>query len=227
MKDYKYSKLQSLTRYLYGAVCLSLGCLIFEAAYFGFVRFLLAKAKSPNAPHFSLKFLQLIDSLYKIVAVSHAVLLFITAVLVLIWTYRTNANLHFFKAGRIRYKPQETIWCWLIPIISAIAPYQIIKEIWQKSLKLIKNENNLETGIISIWWLSFILGNISGCIGIRWLINNPFDITAINTYVISRMLHVISAILLIKITRAISQAQKNYSEIQNNTIPTDTPALDP
>jgi hypothetical protein len=61
--------------------------------------------------------------------------------------------------------PGMTIGAWFIPIVSLYKPFQIMKEMWTKSIAILtktyeKKDAKSSNGLLGIWWLLWIVVNI-------------------------------------------------------------------
>ncbi len=67
------------------------------------------------------------------VGMGQFVLLAITGVTFLVWLHRVRVNVRALGARRLSYARQWTILGFLIPVLNALRPYQVVREIWQAS----------------------------------------------------------------------------------------------
>jgi hypothetical protein len=67
------------------------------------------------------------------VGTAQIVVLAITAITFLTWLHRVRVNVRALGARRLAYARQWTILGFLVPILNALRPYQVVREIWQAS----------------------------------------------------------------------------------------------
>ena len=87
-------------------------------------------------------------------------LLAITGVTFLVWLHRVRVNVRALGARRLSYAREWTILGFLIPVLNALRPYQVVREIWQASdpgsgdplaWKGVK-----APPLIAVWWGLFV-----------------------------------------------------------------------
>ena len=81
----------------------------------------------------------------------------ISVIASLIFLRRSNANLHASNVQGMEYTPGWAVGCWFIPILHLFRPYQITKEIWERSVGSTEEE---ESSLLATWWAFWIIGNI-------------------------------------------------------------------
>lgn len=88
----------------------------------------------------------------------------VSAVTFIQWFRRAYYNLG--KRANPLYKDGWAAGAWFVPIISLFRPYQIMKEMWDKTTQLInsKSENKVKdsTAILGVWWALWIISSIAG-----------------------------------------------------------------
>lgn len=211
MKDYKYNKLQSLTRYLHYILYLLTLCSFFRILFLAFTYFLTTNNNAFNKDHFPKEFLENLGHIYLITCYIEIISIIMCAILSLKWIYRSIANLHSFNIPNVHYQPYQAVWCCILPIISFIAPYQIVSELWFKSFAVLDDKTCYKRNIISVWWICFLFNAPTYGMSYTWIQKDPFSPSGYITGIINCLLVTIAALLFIKITRAISQAQQTYA----------------
>ena len=79
------------------------------------------------------------------------------------WFRRAYYNLHLF--ANCKFTDGWAAGAWFVPVINLFRPYQIMKEMWEKIQKVIKEKSGVVTKekdstIISAWWILFLISNI-------------------------------------------------------------------
>jgi hypothetical protein len=84
-----------------------------------------------------------------------------TAILWLVWGYRTYANLLEVGCRRISSSPAASVYWWFVPFANLLMPFRITKEIWYRSE--LSNEfaevsgDNLPP--LQLWWAMFLISH--------------------------------------------------------------------
>ncbi len=107
---------------------------------------------------------QVIISLVRLVVRLGALVYFIQ------WFRRAYYNLYLTRVLMLNYKESSAAWSWFIPIFNFIRPYQIMREIWEKTVGLLQRDGqylegrNLENWRfwINLWWLFWVGAAIMG-----------------------------------------------------------------
>ncbi len=92
-----------------------------------------------------------------------AVFYLASAVFFLIWFYRTYRNT-YYRTGYLKKAPH---WAWasfFIPILNCYLPYQLMKEVWVESQKMLLPEEDrreahrrISYALVQAWWILFLL----------------------------------------------------------------------
>ena len=99
------------------------------------------------------------DHVNDIVALAQIVLVIVTGITFLRWTYRSNKNLRAFSGESMKVTPGWSVGWHFVPIANFWKPYQVMKEIWNVSHKGTPTAHSL----VGWWWAVWIIANyISG-----------------------------------------------------------------
>jgi hypothetical protein len=83
-----------------------------------------------------------------------------TAATFLIWLYQARVNLRAMGVRRLRFSREWAIASFLVPLVNAVRPYQVMREVWQASLPAnldAFNWRSLEVPrLLSAWWGAFV-----------------------------------------------------------------------
>lgn len=160
------------------------------------------------------------DTREGIISIIQSIIYIISVFLFFYWFRRAYANLE--RAGvKINNDESWAIWGFIVPIISLFKPFQIMKEIWVKTQKIIKKfdksfDTNYNTVPIILWWILFIGSNIIG----RYILKNSFkedtiesltDLTKAN--LISDSIQIIEALLVLFLVTRISKMETTMFDI--------------
>jgi len=76
----------------------------------------------------------------------------VTAILFLMWIYRSNLNCHGFGAKNMKFTPGWSIGYYFIPFLNLVRPYQAMKEIWKVSSDPANWQKQEINSVIRWWW---------------------------------------------------------------------------
>lgn len=97
----------------------------------------------------------------------------VSVVTFLRWFVRAYHNLQVL-ANNLVYNEKQALWAWFIPIVSLFRPYQITKELYAETKKLLaKNGSKIPEKVsadnyLSLWWGLWIVNNILGQFVLRF-----------------------------------------------------------
>jgi hypothetical protein len=106
--------------------------------------------------------------LYSIILIILGVTLLVLAILVIVffiqWFRRAYYNLHL-RFSSLKYTEVRAVWCWFIPILNLIQPYEIMKEMWTKTYDLVGGSTSdkystYSSALVGFWWFAFLFNNI-------------------------------------------------------------------
>jgi hypothetical protein len=84
----------------------------------------------------------------------------VTGLLFISWLHRARVNIRALGMRRMQYRREWTIVGFLIPVLNALRPYQVVREIWQASDP--RSGDPMEWKYIEapitlpLWWLCFV-----------------------------------------------------------------------
>ena len=148
----------------------------------------------------------------------------ISAVTFIQWFRRGYNNLH----QRINHCNQKEHWAvssWFIPIICLFRPFQIMKEMWDETLELLKQYDkdyypHDKTSILTWWWSLWIISSFAGNIVLRYGFTTDTAAELMN-YTLASMIHSIIAISLaiftLKMINSYSDMEAALEEKENAT----------
>ncbi len=96
------------------------------------------------------------DTVFATLALPQLGLWLASFVLLLMWIHRANKNLATLTGASIGFSPAWAVWCFFVPFLNLLMPYQAVREIWQVSHK------GDVTGLrlVMWWWALFLVSRI-------------------------------------------------------------------
>jgi hypothetical protein len=95
-----------------------------------------------------------------IVAGAQIACLTVTALAFLIWLHRVRVNVRALGVRRLRFGREWTFLGFLIPLLNALRPYQVIQEIWKASDPSTGDPIGWRTvptpPLLALWWSLFV-----------------------------------------------------------------------
>jgi hypothetical protein len=136
-----------------------------------------------------------------------------TVVTFSIWLYRSYRNIASF-GYRAAYSSGMAVGSFFIPIVNLFLPYQIVKELWQKSVSA--EEAALAPSSVPswfpLWWFFWLVANFVGRISQRISASETFSMsTVLVVGVVADALAIFAAILAIMVVGDIDQRQEETS----------------
>lgn len=152
------------------------------------------------------------------IAILYLIAFIISAVTFIQWFRRAYYNL-----GTITRTEHTEGWaagCWFVPIISIFRPYQIMKELNDKTIDFLKTKTTdyLEDNsqLIGIWWGLWVTSNIIGKYVTKYAFKDETIDTFINSTISDMVLSLIGIPLAIITVKIIKSYTKKEDEISEN-----------
>ncbi len=142
----------------------------------------------------------------------------ISGITFIMWFRRAYFNLHQ-KVKNLSHGEGWASGSWFVPIISLYRPYQIMKELYVETEKLLKKRDllhieNLSTKYLSIWWALWIISNLLGQIYFRYPTNTIQDISnATIVDFISSAIGIPLAIITIRIIKDYAKIEASIKDV--------------
>lgn len=149
--------------------------------------------------------LQILSPYYIVLGLSGLSYIF-CGIIFLFWIYRASNNTHALNPEvNIEFTPGWMVGSYFLPIVNLYWPYKSMKELWRINTK------NSNDSIIMIWWITFLLLNLTAPISSVIAQSANYQLTIHENIFIdnlSNIFGIISALLAIKIIIKIHAAQK-------------------
>lgn len=157
-------------------ICLSLLALVFAAELFSFAilaytKIFLNKIENGIITDAELSFADWIERYGAKIDGFYYLILFVFAIIYLMWLYKAHFNLSTLGVKNLRYSHASVIWWWFVPIANLWKPYSVFKEVIIQSQQLAFGsvQSKKFGAFLLIWWLlhfpSAILSSIIKRIG--------------------------------------------------------------
>lgn len=164
------------------------------------------------------------DAREGIIGILQFVLLIVSGVIFIMWFRRAYYNLG--KRVSTEHTDGWAAGSWFVPILSLFRPFQMMKELWLKTTKLInakspdKVEKN-EIGLLGIWWALWIITSFVG----NYVTRTAFKAETVENFISSTIsdmvlsvLGIPLAILAVLIIRKYALKEERLNELERNEL---------
>jgi hypothetical protein len=168
------------------------------------------------------------DLRQRIIGILYLIAFITSIVTFILWFRRAYANLTL-AYGKLNHDEGWAAGAWFVPILSLYRPYQMMKELYQKTAALLNEKLHayyIEFTFLGLWWTLWIVGNVVGNISTRYALRaETIDELTISSIIniVSDFVAIISALLTVKVIRDYSKMENLLTEINFNEEP-DAPA---
>ena len=146
----------------------------------------------------------------------------VLAITFLMWFRRAYYNLHQ-KVSSLSHSVGWAVGCWFVPLMNLYRPFQIMKEMYDETQKLINGRElskrvDYTTTYVGWWWTFWIITGILN--GIAWRFErNAFtinDFIAVTTFdIVIYATSIILTLFAIKVVRDYSKVEPLLNEIKD------------
>lgn len=147
------------------------------------------------------------------------------SLLFIYWVYKSYKKLPSITGEKTRWSAGWAVGAWLIPILNLFRPYQVMRELWNKSnpeKSRVKKSFFSVSNQVGTWWFTTLVGSFYG----RFTTNRLFDVIstksskvalqeAFSSDLWSTMFLVASVVWSIYLVIKISKWQKDSTEFLN------------
>ena len=159
------------------------------------------------------------DTREQIIGILYLIVFIISTVTFIQWFRRAYFNLNI--RTNCSHSEGWAAGSWFVPIISLYRPYQIMKEMWDKTTNLIKSKTSdyaeNSTMIIGLWWTLWIVSNYIG----KYVLKSAFKAETIENFLNSTIgdmtmsiIGIPLAIITVAIIKSYSLKEENISELE-------------
>lgn len=149
-----------------------------------------------------------------IVALAYIAGYIVSVVMFVRWFRRAYYNLHTQMRG-LSFEEGWAAGCWFVPILNLFRPYQIMKELYVETQKLIANRLNVSRSvnltIVGIWWALWVISNIINnfVTRITWLAKS------IDDFILSSQLSIVTSLIGIPLCLITVKVIRDYAEMES------------
>lgn len=170
------------------------------------------------------------DLRQRIIGILYFLAYVISAIAFILWFRRAYFNLHV-KVKTLTFAEGWAAGCWFVPVINLFRPYQIMKELYQETDKLLegRNENYLQKitpRFLGIWWVLWIVIGVVGQVVFRLTLNAD-TVDDLNTStiasIIGDIIDIPLALITIKIIHDYSLVEGMIDDLKENEIQSELP----
>lgn len=156
----------------------------------------------------------------QIIAVIYMIVFYISGFTFIQWFRRAYYNLNIRK--KCQYTEGWAAGAWIVPIISLYRPYQIMKEMWEGSIKNLKSRTDQFIGkesavFIGIWWVLWIVLNYIGTYVLKVSFKAGTVQNLINASIAEMIINVLGiplALLAISIIKSYSFKEEKLAKLE-------------
>lgn len=158
-----------------------------------------------------------------IISILYMIAMTISIVTFIKWFRRAYFNLHL-KVNHLTHSEGWAAGSWFVPIVSLYRPYQIMKELYEETKKLllkngINSTQKYKKNILGWWWTIWIISSFVGQFVFRYSMRaESIDELTINTiaYMVSNIIDILLALFTIKVIKDYSNLETLLKKIPNN-----------
>lgn len=133
-----------------------------------------------------------------------------SVILMSMWTFRAMKNLHLAGAPEASMSPGWAVGWYFIPIANLWKPFEGMLQIWRGSMAQAGRPVKVPAHV-GWWWATWLLSNFLANISLRlsgFMEEGPAYDEGLIVAVIASAVSVVCAILLLRVTRDITEAQQ-------------------
>ncbi len=139
-----------------------------------------------------------------------ATIYIITAVLILMWIYRANYNVHELGATNMTFSPVMSVVWFFVPVMGLWKPYQAMLQLWMASHEPVNWKSAKSHPVVLTWWLLWLTTIAVGFVSLEMAqraVDNSTASQASMVEMLSDFGTLLSTLAMLMLVRHISQAQ--------------------
>jgi uncharacterized protein DUF4328 len=154
------------------------------------------------------------DRRHQAIVGAELIVLVLTAIAFLMWTYRAYKNLPALGAQGLEHTPGWAVGWYFVPIANLVKPYSVTVEIVRHSNPegIGSNARRISTANVGRWWAAYLIAGVVGWIAGTMVTNGAAShsmdsmMNGVGTAIVGKLISIIAAIFAIML---IAQVDKN------------------
>jgi len=161
------------------------------------------------------------DMLEGILALLYLLAVLISGITFIMWFRRAYYNLHQIKDD-LSYSEGWAAGAWFVPILNLFRPYQIMKELYEKTKEYLVEKKRIHPDALSLewvgwWWALLIISSIVDRIIFKLPQDSLEDLLTESVWqIISAVIGVVSAWITIKVIKAYADVEPLLQEKESS-----------
>ena len=148
----------------------------------------------------------------RIIGITSMIVFIISAVTFIMWFRRAYYNLGK-KTIYLRFSDDWAAGSWFVPIISFYRPFQMMKQLFQETKKVLslnKIKTNLSTDIVVWWWTLWLINSFVG----QFVFRYSMRADTLDELLISTKVGILNNLLGIPLAVVAAKLIKEYSNVE-------------
>ena len=151
----------------------------------------------------------------RIIALANLAMFIVCIVLFILWFRRAYNNLNLSGRTITKFDEGWAAGAWFVPFLNLGRPYQIMKEIWEKTQQATTNLLTYrKSDIVGWWWAVWIIGNVASNIANRAERASSISELMTATYIsaIADFIQLIAIIIVVVMIKSTGVFEANLQE---------------
>ncbi len=170
--------------------------------------------KMAAGTHYSDESINANDIREGIVALAYMVGYIVSVVMFIRWFRRAYYNLHTQTRG-LSFEEGWAAGCWFVPILNLFRPYQIMKELYVVTQKLLAGQlevpRSANLTIVNVWWTLWIISNIIN----NFVTRITWRAESVDDLILSSQLSIVTALIGIPLCLVTVRVIREYAEMES------------
>jgi hypothetical protein len=167
-----------------------------------------------NGGDVSMEQLEANDTREQMIGIIYIIAYIISGVTFIRWFRRAYYNLHQ-KVTQLSFSDGWAAGCWFVPVVCLFRPYQIMKELYQKTQKVLTKREvtiteKFSTNFLGWWWALWIISNYVG----QFLIRYTLKVDTLDGLITSTVVSMAAGIIDIPLALITVKVIKDYAAVE-------------
>ena len=155
------------------------------------------------------------DTREQVVGIVYLIAFVISAYMFIQWFRRAYFNLHLLS-NKLSFSEGWAAGAWFVPIISLYRPLQIMKELFETTIEILKTKGNdmtenYSSSLLSVWWTLWIISGILG----QFIFRFSSKAETVEQLITLTEADLVSSIIGVPLALVTIRIIKKYSEIES------------